>query len=108
MERYCPFLEAGPRWQGDSLYRCAVGVNFCSVGEGRELCHTCPIADLGQALLCEYLDVYSFLQVDPEEGQSVRVEMECRAPEGGPDDFHRCEICPEGRAVEPDKVQSLG
>ena len=59
MGKYCPFLKTGPRRQGDSPYRCAVGVNFYSVGPKRELCHTCPIAHLGDALLCEHLDVYS-------------------------------------------------
>jgi polyhydroxyalkanoate synthesis regulator phasin len=108
MEKYCPFLETGPRWQGGSLYRCTVGVNFCSVGERRELCRICPIADLGQALLCEHLDVYTFLQVDAEGGQSIRVEMECRAPEDEPVGFCRCEICPKKRAMEPDDIQDIG
>ncbi|MFQ6059105.1 MAG: hypothetical protein ACE5MB_09550 [Anaerolineae bacterium] len=107
MEEYCPFLEAGLRWRGDSPYRCAIGVNFYSVGRGRELCRTCPIADRGQALLCEHLDVYTFLQVDPKGKQSIQVEMECQAPDSGLADFRRCDICPARRAVEPDEAQGL-
>jgi len=94
MGKYCPFLEADPCRQGGSLYCCAVGVNFYSVGPERELCQTCPVAHLGDALLCEHLDVYAFLQVNGEGKRSVRVEMECRLGAGQVPDSVRCDICP--------------
>jgi hypothetical protein len=94
MEGYCPFLETEPRRQGASRYCCAVGVNFYSVGEARELCRTCPIAHLGDALLCEHLDVYAFLRVNREGKQSVQVEMECRLGAAQVPDSARCDICP--------------
>ena len=107
MEKYCPFLETEPRRQGDSLYRCAVGVNFYSVGPERELCRTCPIAHLGDALLCEHLDVYTFLQVNGERKRSVRVEMECRLGAGQVPDSVRCDICPEMQDAGPEGVPGL-
>jgi hypothetical protein len=94
MEGYCPFLETEPRRQGASRYCCAVGVNFYSVGEARELCRTCPIAHLGDALLCEHLDVYAFLQISREGKRSIQMEMECRLGAGQVPDSVRCDICP--------------
>lgn len=93
MEKYCPFLETEPRRQGDWPYRCAIGVNFYSVGPERELCHICPVAHLGDALLCEHLDVYTFLQVNRERKRSVQVEMECRLGADPLPDPVRCDIC---------------
>lgn len=107
MKEDCPFLETGPRRQGDSLYRCAVGVNFYSVGPERELCRTCPIAHLGDALLCEHLDVYTFLQVNGEGKRSVRVEMECRLGAAQVPDSVRCDICPEMQDAGPEGVPGL-
>ncbi len=104
MEGYCPFLEADPFRQKDLPYCCAVGVNFYSVGPERELCQTCPIAHLGDALLCEYLDVYAFLQVNREGKRSVRVEMECRLGAGQVPDSVRCDICPERQDAGPEGV----
>jgi len=93
----CPFLESSPRWPGDALYRCSVGVNFYSVGPERELCRTCPIAELGDELLCDHLEVFTFHYRDAEGHPAVRVEMECRVPETRSGNFPRCPICPELR-----------
>ena len=107
MEKHCPFLETRPRRQGDSLYCCAVGVNFYSVGPERELCRTCPIAHLGDALLCEHLDVYTFLQVNREGKRSVQVKMECCLGAGSVPDSVRCDICPEMQDAGPEGVPGL-
>jgi hypothetical protein len=107
MEKYCPFLETGPRWQGESLYCCAVGVNFYSVGPERELCQTCPVAHLGDALLCEHLDVYAVLQVNGERKRSVRVEMGCRLGVGQMSDSVRCDICPGMQDADPEGIPGL-
>ena len=104
MEKRCPFLETKPHCQESSLYCCAVGVNFYSVGEGRKLCRTCPIAHLGDALLCEHLDVYTFLQVNREGKRSVQVEMECRLGAAQVPDAVRCDICPAMQDVGPEGV----
>jgi len=97
----CPFLKSGPRWPGDAPYRCAVGVNFCSVGPERQLCRTCPIADWGQVLQCEHLDVYTSLRPDAQGKHSVQVKMECHQPRGMLSDSERCAICPERREAGP-------
>jgi len=91
----CLFLESNRRKWWLPSYRCAVGVNFLSVGPRRELCRTCPIADWGQALACEHLEVYTFLRTSPQGTPSIQVQMECRRPRGAFPDSERCAICPE-------------
>ncbi len=107
MEKHCPFLETGPRWQGESFYCCAVGVNFYSVGPERELCQTCPVAHLGDALLCEHLDVYAVLQVNEERKRSVRVEMGCRLEPNQVSDSARCDVCPGMQDADPEGIPGL-
>jgi hypothetical protein len=104
MQRDCPFLESIPRWSGDSPFRCAIGVNFYSVGPERELCGTCSIAEWGQALLCPHLDTYTFRQVNGHGRPSVSVRMECCQPRVALSDQERCPICPEMRDAGPNGV----
>jgi len=103
----CPFLETNGTRGWLPRRACAVGANFYSVGPERELCHTCPIAHLGNALLCEHLDVYAFLQVNGEGKRSVRVEMECCLGAGQASDSIRCDICPEMQDVSLEGVPGL-
>ena len=71
----CPFLETRPSWS--DLPCCAVGVNFCYVGQARELCQLCPLFDGGWTPTCEFMDVYTFLRV--EKGQRwIEVRVDCR------------------------------
>ncbi|MFQ6015539.1 MAG: hypothetical protein ACE5NP_08860 [Anaerolineae bacterium] len=92
---YCPFLKSERRGEWGPPYCCRVGVNFYSVGKERELCRTCPLAHLGQALPCEHLDVYTFLQRDEEMKQLIKVEMECLLEERKLADLRRCDHCPD-------------
>ena len=100
----CLFLESGPRWPGDTPYRCAVGVNFCSVRAERELCRTCPIGNWGQVVQCEHLDIYTFQQADGTGRPFVQVQMQCSRPRGTLPDEERCAICPEMQEVGPDGI----
>lgn len=57
---------------------CTAGVNFGSVGDGRALCHLCPLADLGQIPLCPYVDVHTWLRNGLFDA-IIEVELTCRA-----------------------------
>lgn len=107
MSRDCPFLQSDPRWPGDSPFRCAIGVNFYSVGPERELCYTCSIPERGQALQCPHLDAYTFRQANGHGRPSVLVRMECCQPKGALSDRERCPICPETRGSGPEAVPGL-
>ena len=74
----CRFLERRPGVQ--SLTCCAVGVNFCCVGQARELCGLCPLSDGGWRPTCEFMAVYTFLR--EEKGQRwIEVRVDCRVLE---------------------------
>lgn len=104
----CSFLESNRRKRWLPRYTCAAGVNFYSVGPERALCHTCPIADWGQALTCEHLEVYTFLQANGHRELSVQAEMECRQPGNSLSNEARCTICPEGRTQQSALERSAG
>jgi|GEM_PF-4201496 len=53
MKDFCQFL----RFRSTHEPVCAAGINFYSVGEAREICRVCPLAGLGDAPICEDLDV---------------------------------------------------
>ena len=72
MKDYCQFLQM----KNDREPVCTAGVNFYNVGQNREICRACPLADLGDILLCKYLDVYVY-QDWSREGQVLRIEGEC-------------------------------
>jgi len=93
MKAFCHFLERG---MADELC-CAAGVNFYSVGRAREMCHTCPLADLGDGPLCEHLEVYTCRE--RHRGYWVtRAEVECVLGERVPDGS-RCPTCPGSERV---------
>lgn len=58
-------------------------------------------------MLCEHLEVYTFLQVNGEGKQFVRVEMECRLGAGQAPDSVRCDICPAMQDAGPEGVPGL-
>ena len=70
----CPFLEK--KFDGYDLLCCAAGVNFYAVGQTRDLCQLCPLYDGGWKPACEFMEVYTFLQV--ERGQQwIEVRLDC-------------------------------
>ena len=94
MKDYCHFLEHCPHHEG---LCCAAGVNFRSVGQEREICAACPLADLGDVPLCEHLDVFTYLE---RKGVvwAVRVEAECTLKDD-PSPDSRCSICPHAQRL---------
>ena len=98
MLKTCLFLEIAPHGAGDAPFRCTAGVNFYSVGFGRELCRTCALAGHDPVLHCKYLDVYTFLQTSAGGTRFVQVEMRCSRPEGALPDEELCAACPGTQA----------
>lgn len=88
MKDFCQFLQMS----NDREPVCTAGLNFCSVGKNREVCHSCPLANLGDIFLCKYLDVYVY-QDWSRGGQAMRVEGECCLGSNTPDGIH-CAGCP--------------
>jgi len=71
----CPFLEKRLGRQGPLC--CAAGVNFCAVGQARELCRLCPLFDGGWTPTCEFMEVYTFLHVNNGQ-RRIEVRVDCR------------------------------
>ena len=71
---------------------CAAGANFYSVGQAREVCRTCPLADLGSVPLCESLNVYTYRE-RKQGNWVVRAEVECCLDERMSSGL-RCAACP--------------
>lgn len=93
----CRFLERRPGVQ--SLTCCAVGVNFCSVGQARELCRLCPLFDEDWTPTCEFLEVYTYLRVEKRQ-QRIEVRFDCWLPEGEVTQS-RCAACPAASTLVP-------
>ena len=94
MKDFCQFLQMS----NDCEPVCAAGVNFCSVGKNREICRTCPLADLGDRILCEHLEVYVYRDWR-SEGAAIQVEGDCYLDPAAPSRV-RCVGCPApGRRV---------
>ena len=74
MKDVCLFLKPGP---GDPRLRCTAGINFVLVGPERALCRVCPLADLGDAQLCEHADVFTTLRKDTTGSPSIDVGVWC-------------------------------
>jgi hypothetical protein len=74
MKDFCRFLELDT-----SIHqrRCAAGINFVSVGQNRELCRICPLAELGDIPLCPNADVYVYLRRGAAETAEVEVKFAC-------------------------------
>ena len=96
MKDLCPFLSTDSRQE----QICDAGFNFSCVGKNREICHTCPLADLGDVPLCEHLDVFAFLEreVDVSQGKAeiiwkVHIQTECSLYIAAPAE-PRCLGCP--------------
>ena len=88
MDVYCQFL----RIDQEQKQGCASGVNFYSVGSGRELCLVGPLRELGDHALCEHMEVHIHRLVDNEEGTLVVMvfcDLDHEAPEAA-----RCQGCP--------------
>ncbi len=97
MKDFCHFLDAG---QPGGNKRCTAGINFSSVGPERALCRLCPLADLGPALLCPNVEVYTYLR-NPPSGMTIEAEFRCLAEADMPLPA-RCDQCPDrGRAGIP-------
>ena len=88
MKDSCYFLEERSAGQ----LGCAAGANFYSVGRARELCRTCPLADLGSVPLCENLNVYTYRE-RKKLNWVIRVEVECSLDARTPSGL-RCAACP--------------
>jgi hypothetical protein len=88
MKESCYFLKERTAGQPG----CAAGANFYSVGQAREVCHTCPLADLGNAPLCEKLNVYTYWE-RKQGNWVIRAEVECSLDERTSSDL-RCAACP--------------
>jgi hypothetical protein len=88
MKESCYFLKK----RATGKLGCAAGANFYSVGQAREVCRTCPLADLGGAPLCEHMIVYTYRDRN-QENWVVRAEVECSLDEGAPSGS-RCAACP--------------
>jgi len=93
----CPFLGRKPSQQG--LPYCMAGVDFYTVGQARELCQLCPLADGGWTPTCEFLEVHTYLRVD-EKQPRIEVRFDCRLPEGEATQ-PRCAACPAAGAPLP-------
>ena len=96
MKDFCPFLRTDSRQE----QICDAGFNFSSVGKNREICRTCPLADLGDIPHCEHLDVFAFLEreVDVSQGEAeiiwkAQIQTECSLYIASPADS-RCLGCP--------------
>ena len=88
MKESCYFLKE----RGSGQLGCAAGANFYSVGQGRGVCSTCPLADLGSAPLCENLNVYTYRK-RKQGNWVIRAEVECSLDERTPSGL-RCAACP--------------
>lgn len=75
MDDKCPFLET--RSSRPNLPRCAAGVNFCDVGQARELCQLCPLDGGNWIPTCEFMEVYTFLHVEKRQ-RWIEVRVDCR------------------------------
>ena len=78
MKDFCRFLELDT-----SIHqlRCVAGINFVSVGQNRELCRVCPLAELGDIPLCPNADVYIYLRRGAAETAEVEVKFACLVKE---------------------------
>ena len=90
--RKCRFLELREQ-EGGWAHYCGVGVSFYLLDEQRHLCRTCPVNALGDAPLCEHLEVYAFLESDAEEQAFVRVRFDCDLLGECLDDLSACASC---------------
>lgn len=92
--RKCRFLEARREQEGGwAYYYCGAGVNFYLLDEQRHLCRTCPVNALGDAPLCEHLEVYTFLERDAEGQAFVDVRFDCDLLDESLDDLSACANC---------------
>jgi len=91
--KHCQFLESDRHKSDSPPDRCAIGVNYYSVGRNRELCHMCPMLEIGDAPLCEHLDIFAFLQ----RGRKGFIELEMVCALSGTElpDLEGCWSCPE-------------
>ncbi len=88
MDFYCQFLCTDQ----EQKQGCAAGVNFYSVGSGRELCRVCPLRELGDHLVCEHMEISIHQLAANEEGTLVAMaicDLDDKAPEAA-----RCRGCP--------------
>jgi len=92
VKNHCEFLKLeqhGPR--------CMAGVNFAAVGPDRALCRVCSMADLGDVLKCEHLDVYTWQRTDEAGAPQIESGVRCALGDRASDDQARCERCPAHR-----------
>ena len=85
MKDSCQFLHR--RSTGDLV--CLAGINFYSVGQDREMCRVCPLADFGDIPMCENLDVYVY-QRRCDNNLAIYIEAECSLH----NDEHSAKRCP--------------
>jgi hypothetical protein len=88
MKESCYFLKERAAGQ----LGCAAGANFYSVGQAREVCRTCPLADLGDAPFCEHMIVYTYRE-RKQGNWVIWAEVECNLDERASSDL-RCAACP--------------
>jgi hypothetical protein len=96
MKETCPFLSINHRQE----QFCDAGVNFSFTGRYREICRTCPLADLGDVPLCEHLDVFAFRERElsvsqgkAETNWKVHIQTQCCLDTAVPAES-RCLGCP--------------
>jgi len=100
MSARCPFLERLPEPRGALVGGCGTGINFYSVGEGENLCRTCPVPTLVSAPHCEHLEFYTFVQNAGSGRLAVGVAFSCTLAGWGLDSLAECEACPNYEEVE--------
>ena len=95
MKAECPFLEIRRNLLTGSTPRCAVGINFCAVGQDRELCRSCSMASLGQLPDCCQLYANAWLEGYPGGAPFVRVELLCGLTDEPLTNLLHCACCLE-------------
>jgi hypothetical protein len=103
----CQFLERRCGQKSGRRCYCGAGVNFYLVGEKRYHCRACPLNDLGNAPLCEYLEVYTFLERDVDGEQRVKVRFHCDLLEETLDSLSVCGNCRHCQVARPSAPSTL-
>jgi len=98
MESCCRFLEPLPCQEGKHPYGCGIGLNFYSVGKGRELCRSCPMPTIEGTPHCQHLEFYTVLQAGRDGSRSIRVELDCTLKHCSLADISECSGCPDFQA----------
>ena len=90
----CIFLETAAGRDGTPVpTSCTAGINFCWVGEEREFCRLCPLADREPTPVCDYAFVFAFLRVK-DRRRWIEVEVECEVDLRDEDGVGPCLHCP--------------